>query len=59
MFYRTKTNSKGKIRYEVVEKYKDPLTGKWRTAIVLYYKNSSRSRKQAELLWMNLEKNFD
>ncbi len=49
MFYRTKTNSKGKIRYEVVEKYKDPLTGKWKTAIVSYYKNSSRARKQAEL----------
>lgn len=49
MFYRTKTNSKGKIRYEVVENYKDPLTGKWRTAIVSYYKNSSRARKQAEL----------
>ncbi|HEM3194475.1 tyrosine-type recombinase/integrase [Streptococcus suis] len=49
MFYRTKTNSKGKIRYEVVEKYKDPLTGKWKTAIISYYKNSSRARKQAEL----------
>ncbi|HEL2729338.1 TPA: hypothetical protein T8F52_000418 [Streptococcus suis] len=49
MFYRTKTNSKGKIRYEVVEKYKDPLTEKWKTAIVSYYKNSSRARKQAEL----------
>ncbi|HFR3439026.1 TPA: hypothetical protein ACHU8J_002119, partial [Streptococcus suis] len=49
MFYRTKTNSKGKIRYEVVEKYKDPLIGKWKTAIISYYKNSSRARKQAEL----------
>ncbi len=49
MFYRTKTNSKGKIRYEVVEKYKDPLTGKWKIAIVSYYKNSIRARKQAEL----------
>ncbi|WP_408545201.1 hypothetical protein [Streptococcus suis] len=49
MFYRTKTNSKGKIRYEVVEKYKDPLIGKWKIAIVSYYKNSSRARKQAEL----------
>lgn len=48
MYYRTKINAKGKIRYEVVEKYKDPLTGKWKTALVSYHKNTSRARKQAE-----------
>lgn len=48
MYYRTKTNSKGVARYEVVDKYKDPLTGKWKTAVVSYHKNTSRVRKQAE-----------
>ncbi len=37
MYYRTKTNSKGVTRYEVVDKYKDPLTGKWKTAVVSYH----------------------
>ncbi len=48
MYYRTKENTKGKVRYEVVEKYKDPLTDKWKTAVVSYEKNTSRDRKQAE-----------
>ncbi|HEN3035150.1 TPA: site-specific integrase, partial [Streptococcus agalactiae] len=48
MYYRTKTNSKGITRYEVVDKYKDPLTGKWKTAVVSYHKNTSRARKQAQ-----------
>ena len=48
MYYRTKTNSKGVTRYEVVDKYKDPLTGKGKTAVVSYHKNTSRDRKQAE-----------
>ncbi|MGT2866470.1 tyrosine-type recombinase/integrase [Streptococcus fryi] len=48
MYYRTKENTKGKVRYEVVEKYKDPLTDKWKTAVVSYEKNTSRARKQAE-----------
>ena len=48
MFYRTKTNSKGVTRYEVVVKYKDPLTGKGKTAVVSYHKNTSRVRKQAK-----------
>ncbi len=52
MFYRTKTNSKGVTRYEVVDKYKDPLTGKGKTAVVSYHKNTSRARKQP------VDKNF-
>ena len=48
MYYRTKKNTKGKVRYEVVEKYKDPLNDKWKTAVVSYEKNTSRARKQAE-----------
>ena len=39
MYYRTKINAKGKIHYEVVEKYKAPLTGKWKTA--LYFSTTS------------------
>lgn len=34
MYYVTKTNSKGQPLYQVVEKYKDPLTDKWRTVLV-------------------------
>lgn len=48
MYYRTKTNSKGITRYEVVDKDKDSLTDKWKTAVVSYHKNTSRVRKQAE-----------
>lgn len=33
MYYVTKTNSKGQPLYQVVEKYKDPLTGKWKVEI--------------------------
>ena len=48
MYFRTKENAKGKVRYEVIEKYKDPLTGKWRTAVVSFTKNTPRARRQAE-----------
>lgn len=48
MYYVTKTNSKGQPLYQVVEKYKDPLTGKWKSVTVSYTKNTSRARKQAE-----------
>ncbi|HEU0744544.1 TPA: site-specific integrase [Streptococcus pneumoniae] len=48
MYYVTKTNSKGQPLYQVVEKYKDPLTDKWRTVTVSYTRNTSRARKQAE-----------
>ncbi|MDU3189229.1 MAG: site-specific integrase [Streptococcus mitis] len=48
MYYVTKKNSKGQPLYQVVEKYKDPLTGKWKSVTVSYTKNTSRARKQAE-----------
>lgn len=48
MYYVTKTNSKGQPLYQVVEKYKDSLTGKWKSVTVSYTKNTSRARKQAE-----------
>lgn len=48
MYYVTKTNSKGQPLYQVVEKYKDPLTGKWKSVTVSYTRNTSRARKQAE-----------
>ncbi|MFU2181771.1 tyrosine-type recombinase/integrase [Streptococcus pluranimalium] len=48
MYYRTRKNTKGETRFEVVEKYKDPLTGKWKNATVTYSKNTSRARKEAE-----------
>lgn len=46
MYYRTRKNAKGETRFEVVEKYKDPLTGK--NATVTYSNDTSRSRKDAE-----------
>ena len=48
MYYVTKTNSKWQPLYQVVEKYKDPLTGKWKLVTVSYTKNTSRARRQAE-----------
>ncbi|MDY4761619.1 tyrosine-type recombinase/integrase [Streptococcus thoraltensis] len=48
MYYRTRKNSKGETRFEIVEKYKDPLTGKWKNATVTYSNDTSRSRKDAE-----------
>lgn len=48
MYYKTKYNKKGEVRFEVLERYKDPITGKWRTASTSYTKDTSRARKQAE-----------
>lgn len=48
MYYRTRQTKKGTIRYEIGEKYRDPLTGKWKNVTVSYTKNTSRARKQAE-----------
>lgn len=57
MFYKRKENKKGQIRFEVGDCYKDPLTGKWKTVTVSYYKNTSRARKQAELELQEKSKN--
>ena len=48
MYYKQVKNKKGEVRFEVLERYKDSLTGKWKTASVSYYKNTSRARLQAE-----------
>ncbi len=48
MYYRTRKNAKGETRFEVVEKYKDPLTGKWKNATVTFSNDTSRSRIDAE-----------
>ncbi|MGT2895047.1 tyrosine-type recombinase/integrase [Streptococcus entericus] len=48
MYYRTRQTKKGTIRYEIGDKYRDPLTGKWKNVTVSYTKNTSRARKQAE-----------
>ena len=48
MYYKQKVGKKGVVRYEVLEKYKDPLTGKWRVATVSYFKDTRRARLQAE-----------
>ncbi len=47
MYYKTIENKKG-VRFEVLERYKNPLTGKWKTASVSYTKDTSRARRQAE-----------
>ena len=49
MFYKRRESNTGKIRFEVGDCYKDPLTGKWKTTSVSYYKNTSSARKKAEL----------
>ncbi|MBY4977261.1 tyrosine-type recombinase/integrase [Streptococcus suis] len=48
MFYKRRESKTGKIRFEVGDSYKDPLTGKWKTASVSYYKDTSSARKKAE-----------
>ncbi|HFR3160588.1 TPA: hypothetical protein ACHU77_002263 [Streptococcus suis] len=48
MFYKRRETKTGKIRFEVGDSYKDPLTGKWKTASVSYYKDTSSARKKAE-----------
>ena len=48
MFYKRRETKTGKIRFEVGDSYKDPLTGKWKTASVSYYKDTSTARKKAE-----------
>lgn len=48
MYYRKRIKRGGQLRFEVSEKYKDPLTGKWKTATVAFSKDTSRARKQAE-----------
>ena len=46
MYYVTKTNSKGATPYiKWLKKYKDPLTGKWKSVTVSYTKNTSRGEE--------------
>ncbi len=49
MFYKRRETKTGKIRFEVGDSYKDPLTGKWKTASVSYYKDTSSARKKQNL----------
>lgn len=49
MFYKRRETKTGKIRFEVGDSYKDPLTGKWKTASVSYYKDTSTARKKQNL----------
>lgn len=48
MFYKTRISKKGKVRFEVGDRYKDPLTGKVKFASVSYYKDVPKIRRRAE-----------
>lgn len=49
VYYKTITNKKG-VRFEVLERYKNPLTGKWKTASVSYTKDTiGREDRQNEI----------
>ncbi|WP_326515154.1 tyrosine-type recombinase/integrase [Staphylococcus hominis] len=42
------TDKHGKLRYRFYEKYKDPLTNKWRRISVVLNKNGKQSQKEAQ-----------
>ncbi len=48
MYVRTLKNKKGETRFEISEKYKHPLTGKWKTVTESFYQDTARERKMAE-----------
>ena len=42
------TNKHGETKYRYYEKYKDPLTAKWRRVSVVLNKNGKQSQKEAQ-----------
>ena len=48
MYFEERKNKDGKLFYVAAERYVDPLTGKKKRASVVYHKNTSRARRQAE-----------
>lgn len=45
MWHEKFTNKHGDVQYRFYEKYKDPLTAKWRRVSVVLNKNGKQSQK--------------
>ncbi|OLS05228.1 integrase [Staphylococcus epidermidis] len=50
MWHEKFTNKHGHVQYRYYEKYKDPLTNKWRRVSVVLNKNGKQSQKEAQKL---------
>ncbi|XHJ04574.1 tyrosine-type recombinase/integrase [Staphylococcus epidermidis] len=50
MWHEKFTNKYGETKYRYYEKYKDPLTNKWRRVSVVLNKNGKQSQKEAQKL---------
>ena len=50
MWHEKFTNKHGDVQYRFYEKYKDPLTAKWRRVSVVLNKNGKQSQKEAQKL---------
>lgn len=50
MWHEKFTNKHGDVQYRYYEKYKDPLTNKWRRVSVVLNKNGKQSQKEAQKL---------
>ncbi|BBD93566.1 tyrosine-type recombinase/integrase [Staphylococcus caprae] len=50
MWHEKFTNKHGETQYRYYEKYKDPLTNKWRRVSVVLNKNGKQSQKEAQKL---------
>lgn len=48
MWHEKYTNKHGDVKYRYYEKYKDPLTNKWRRVSVVLNKNGKQSQKEAQ-----------
>ena len=48
MWHEKFTNKHGETKYRYYEKYKDPLTNKWRRTSVVLNKNGKQSQKEAQ-----------
>ncbi|WP_415425448.1 tyrosine-type recombinase/integrase [Staphylococcus borealis] len=48
MWHEKFTNKHGDVQYRYYEKYKDPLTNKWRRTSVVLNKNGKQSQKEAQ-----------
>ncbi|WP_241372706.1 tyrosine-type recombinase/integrase [Staphylococcus aureus] len=48
MWHEKFTNKHGDVKYRYYEKYKDPLTNKWRRVSVVLNKNGKQSQKEAQ-----------
>ena len=55
MWHEKFTNKHGETKYRYYEKYKDPLTNKWRRTSVVLNKNGKQSQKDQKRLNERIE----